>query len=137
MPILLGILAPLFLKIQMYKLSENTYHIASALCHQSSFRSFWIAGAPMAICSRDFGVYLGLFTVSCCIKQLYQWVDNIAIGLFFISPLLIEKFIFIELQTSNLMRFSVGFLAGFGINIIVFSIINYLRKMELSENKVK
>jgi uncharacterized membrane protein len=29
------------------------------LCHQQPGRSFWIAGAPMAVCARCLGVYIG------------------------------------------------------------------------------
>ena len=32
----------------------------TGLCHQNPARSFWIDGQPMAVCSRCFGVYLGL-----------------------------------------------------------------------------
>lgn len=30
-----------------------------AVCHQRPERAIWIAGAPMAICARCFGIYLG------------------------------------------------------------------------------
>ena len=29
------------------------------ICHQRAERSFWIFGAPMAVCARCFGIYLG------------------------------------------------------------------------------
>lgn len=31
------------------------------LCHQDPQRSYWIAGTPMAVCSRCFGIYAGFF----------------------------------------------------------------------------
>jgi len=31
----------------------------SVVCHQDPARSFWIAGAPVAVCTRCLGVYLG------------------------------------------------------------------------------
>jgi len=31
----------------------------SAVCHQDPARSFWIAGAPIAVCIRCLGIYLG------------------------------------------------------------------------------
>lgn len=31
----------------------------SFACHQDPARSFWIAGAPMAVCARCLGIYLG------------------------------------------------------------------------------
>lgn len=31
----------------------------SVVCHQDAARSFWIAGAPLAVCTRCLGIYLG------------------------------------------------------------------------------
>lgn len=31
----------------------------SAVCHQDPARSFWILGAPVAVCTRCLGIYLG------------------------------------------------------------------------------
>lgn len=31
------------------------------LCHQDPYRSFWINGTPMAVCSRCFGIYSSFF----------------------------------------------------------------------------
>ncbi len=31
----------------------------SVVCHQDPARSFWIAGAPVAVCTRCLGIYLG------------------------------------------------------------------------------
>ena len=31
----------------------------SPVCHQDPARSFWILGAPMAVCARCLGIYLG------------------------------------------------------------------------------
>lgn len=35
------------------------YLLFRPLCHQQAGRSFWIAGAPMALCARCLGIYLG------------------------------------------------------------------------------
>ena len=35
----------------------------SALCHQVPERSFWMAGQPMAVCSRCFGIYTSFLGV--------------------------------------------------------------------------
>ena len=32
----------------------------SIVCHQDPARSFWIAGAPVAVCTRCLGIYLGV-----------------------------------------------------------------------------
>jgi len=35
------------------------HRIFAHVCHQIPDRSFWIAGQPMAVCSRCFGIYAG------------------------------------------------------------------------------
>jgi uncharacterized membrane protein len=35
--------------------------IFSGLCHQIADRSIWVAGQPMAVCARCFGIYSSLF----------------------------------------------------------------------------
>lgn len=42
-------------------LSANLYHFFSHVCHQMSERSFHIGEHQLAVCSRCFGVYFGLF----------------------------------------------------------------------------
>ena len=78
-PILGGFLAPLFYKLKLYRLSEFFYHFFSLICHQLSTRSFWIAGAPMGICARCTGVYVGLF---CASLGYSQWRGKISIIFF-------------------------------------------------------
>lgn len=40
-------------------LSFSVLAFFSRVCHQDPARSFWIAGVPMAVCARCFGIYLG------------------------------------------------------------------------------
>jgi uncharacterized membrane protein len=49
-----------------YLLTHRSFYIGFALqhafaliCHQRPERSFWIFGAPVAVCSRCLGIYLG------------------------------------------------------------------------------
>lgn len=41
-------------------ISQWQHRLFRFLCHQDPARSFWIAGQPMAVCSRCFGIYGGL-----------------------------------------------------------------------------
>ena len=41
-------------------ISSPLYHFFSYLCHQIPERSFYIDGEPFGVCTRCFGVYLGL-----------------------------------------------------------------------------
>jgi len=125
-PVVLGILAPVFLKLQMYWASENTYHLLSAICHQASSRSFWISGAPMGICARCVGIYMGLFLASCSSILNRKCQVRITVGLFFIFPLVIEKTALSSSATTNIIRFIVGILAGFGIGFVLFYVFKEL-----------
>jgi len=40
-------------------LSFSVLAFFSRACHQDPARSFWIAGVPMAVCARCFGIYVG------------------------------------------------------------------------------
>ncbi|MDP9269120.1 MAG: DUF2085 domain-containing protein [Acidobacteriota bacterium] len=53
----LAISAPLLATSPLLNISIRNFF--SIVCHQDAARSFWIAGAPMAVCVRCLGVYLG------------------------------------------------------------------------------
>lgn len=42
-------------------IAQWQHRLFQAVCHQAPDRSFWIGGQPMAVCSRCFGIYAGLF----------------------------------------------------------------------------
>ena len=53
----LAIAAPLLSTSPLLSLSIRRFF--SIVCHQDPARSFWIAGAPIAVCVRCLGIYLG------------------------------------------------------------------------------
>jgi len=59
--LLLIILPPILLDFSYKKSSFFLYFIFSPLCHQKVERSFLLGGYPLAVCSRCFGIYCGLF----------------------------------------------------------------------------
>ena len=121
-PIVLGLLSPLLVKIQMYAASESIYQVLSVICHQASSRCFWIAGAPMGICARDVGIYLGVFIATYSSILNRKWRDKIIISFFLMFPLAVEKVALSSFPTTNTIRFVVGILAGFGIGIVFLSV---------------
>lgn len=59
---LLLILVPPVARFEQWNaLSDPLYNFFSYICHQQDPRSFHIMGHPFGVCSRCFGVYLGLF----------------------------------------------------------------------------
>ncbi len=55
------ILAPIASFLEYFRFSEGIYFIYGFLCHQMPERSFWLLNDPIAVCSRCFGIYSGLF----------------------------------------------------------------------------
>ncbi len=87
------------------------------LCHQQPDRSFWLNGQPMAVCSRCFGLYSGLFMGLIAIPFL----GKILIRLNAKKVLLITFILNIVdvagdlsglWQNTHLSRFTTGFLLG-------------------------
>jgi len=53
--------APVFAANGLTNISAPIYHFFSYICHQLPYRSFSLEGHQLAVCSRCFGVYFGLF----------------------------------------------------------------------------
>lgn len=52
-------LAPFFVHRGMLSSSLPFYKAFALVCHQRPERCFWIFGAPVAVCARCLGIYLG------------------------------------------------------------------------------
>lgn len=69
----LTIVAPAILKhIGLGSFTPWLYFFFSSVCHQSSERSFFLIGSPLAVCQRCSGIYLGLFLGS---LPILKWRD--------------------------------------------------------------
>ncbi|HEX8069418.1 MAG TPA: DUF2085 domain-containing protein [Pyrinomonadaceae bacterium] len=55
----LVVCAPLARAAGHETLAELLYHPFGLVCHQQPARSYWLAGAPLAVCARCLGVYAG------------------------------------------------------------------------------
>lgn len=74
---LLLILGAPVLKASGYQsISTPIYHFFSYLCHQMPSRSFFVDGEQFAVCSRCFGVYLGL-VLGFLVYPLWRPIDEI------------------------------------------------------------
>lgn len=54
-----AVLAPYFSTNGYALLTVAIFWFFSPVCHQDPARSFWIFGAPVAVCARCLGIYLG------------------------------------------------------------------------------
>lgn len=50
---------PVFLHTRLITVSFVFYRGFALVCHQRPDRSFWLFGAPVAVCARCLGIYLG------------------------------------------------------------------------------
>lgn len=116
---LLAILAaPVALSDGLTGLSSPVYGFFSYICHQIPERSLHIAGHQMAVCSRCFGVYLGLLT-GIAVYPMWRSIDNIdplpRIWLFLaMVPIAVDwsLTVFGIWENTHLSRFFTGFLLG-------------------------
>ncbi|MEO6334467.1 MAG: DUF2085 domain-containing protein [Pyrinomonadaceae bacterium] len=72
----LTLAAPLFLSGGFAAASTPVYTFFSYICHQIPERSLYLAGNQLAVCSRCFGVYLGLL-IGILVYPLWRPVDEI------------------------------------------------------------
>lgn len=70
------LIAPLAKANGFINISSPLYHFFSFICHQISERSFHVEGEQFGVCSRCFGVYLGLLS-GFAIYPLWRNIDDI------------------------------------------------------------
>jgi uncharacterized membrane protein len=99
-------------------LATPLYHFFGYLCHQIPDRSFFIAGEQFGVCSRCFGVYLGL-VAGFLIYPLWRSVGELEplpkLWLFLsLVPITIDwsLTIFHIWENTHLSRFLTGFILG-------------------------
>lgn len=104
-------------------LSSKIHNLLGNICHQMPTRSLKILGLPMRLCSRCFGIYLGIFIVGIYAIGESKTPTGISLrGMILIIPMLIDVFTqMLDLRTSNNnIRLFSGFLCGFGIGLILY-----------------
>src|SRR5205823_10771490 len=70
----LAIAAPLLPTSPLLSLAIRKFF--SIVCHQDPDRSFWIAGAPVAVCVRCLGIYLGAALGSAGVPPARAWASR-------------------------------------------------------------
>jgi len=68
--------APILEANGLSSISAPIYHFFSYICHQLPNRSFFFEGHQLAVCSRCFGVYLGLL-IGFLVYPLWRPIDEI------------------------------------------------------------
>lgn len=70
------VVAPVAKAAGIDSLSSPLYELYQFICHRIPERSFYVAGEQFGVCSRCFGVYLGLL-VGCIVYPLWRPVDEV------------------------------------------------------------
>ncbi len=116
--------------------SSPLYYFFSFLCHQISDRSLHVEGEQLAVCSRCFGVYSGLFA-GFLVYPFWRGIDNIEplprVWLFLsIIPVTVDWSLtfFGVWDNTHLSRFLTGGILGFACGtFIVPSIVEITRNL--------
>lgn len=130
------IAAPLFLSNGITAASSPIYNFFSYICHQIPERSLHLAGHQMAVCSRCFGVYVGLLT-GVLIYPLWRSIDEVdpipRIWLFLsLIPISIDwsLTIFGIWENTHVSRFVTGAVLGFACaTYIVPALVEVVRNL--------
>ncbi|MGH9510233.1 MAG: DUF2085 domain-containing protein [Terriglobales bacterium] len=93
-------------------------HFSSVVCHQDPARSFWIAGAPVAVCTRCLGIYLG------AVAGLLASVSRLTVVRFLTAAAVVNL---LDYYTESaglhgnwpLLRFALGGILGAGLGALV------------------
>lgn len=131
-------LAPVALENGWISLSLRLYTFFSYICHQISDRSLHFDGHPLAVCSRCFGVYFGLFA-GIAVYPLWRRIDEVeplARFWLFLSliPIAIDwsLTIFGIWENTHLSRFITGLILGVACaTFIVPALVEIRRNLSL------
>ena len=118
-----AIIAPI-LEYHRLEVSRKFYNALHLICNQLPTRSLFIYTSPMALCSRCFFIYLGLFITGSILIKNKITTAYWKIGIILLLPCIIDggtQYLGFRLSNNGL-RSITGGLAGIGIGLILFPI---------------
>ena len=113
------------------------YSVLRNICHQLPSRCFWIFGSNMGLCSRCFGIFLGLFLIGIYLGTKGIRKNYWKISIILILPILIDGITQLKgiRYSNNLLRFITGFFCGAGSGLILFPL--YFRSVDFIQKIFK
>jgi len=108
--------------------------IGSSVCHQLPARSLGNETLIMPVCSRCEGIYAGFLISAIILFLLFKKKENelppihilITMIIFVISTIIEGALgLFSIIQTTNISRFTTGYLSGSAVMVVIFPIFNY------------
>lgn len=106
----------------------NWKPIMRLLCHQKEERSYSMCGETLLVCSRCLGIYVG-FLISLVFLIATFWLFtkslNFAYAILLLVPMGIDGVsqLFGFRESNNPLRFFTGYLAGFSVALVFYTVI--------------
>lgn len=95
------------------------------LCHRNPERTFKIFGRYFPVCSRCTGIYLAIFfyLILLYVFPVQYNLNIIVLALILVIPTFLDGLtqLYLQRESTNLIRFSTGLLCGIGLGIITTS----------------
>jgi uncharacterized membrane protein len=104
--------------------SEDIAQSFRLLCHQIPTRCFWIAGAPMLICARCTGLFLGQLTAVLFRRARIQHLSTAMILLSIMFVSWVGGHFFIP-ENYHIERLVTGFCGGLGSYTLIAHFLNF------------
>ncbi|MBN1390298.1 MAG: DUF2085 domain-containing protein [Candidatus Thermoplasmatota archaeon] len=118
-------------------LARFAYRFGDRYCHQMDRRSFFLNGNQMPVCSRDIGLFSGLF-LGCVAGSSYRKGMKLRVLVFFLAPMAVDGLLqaLTSYESFNILRLLTGSLGGMGIGTYVNgSFIQTVRLLRLRAGK--
>ncbi len=127
-------LSPVFAHFKLYEQSSFLTSLYLHACHQQPDRSFWFFGYPLALCCRCYGFYTGVVisSITVLFNKFKLGFKVFSLLLFLIIIDIILNFI-VQINTGNIIRFTVGIIMGF----LFISTLSYLLDYKKENNLCK
>jgi uncharacterized membrane protein len=115
-----GLVTPVLIRFGFPSMADGLYDLFSAACQQRPTRTFWMAGYPLALCSRCMGVYSGIAISSllCLNRDAFRVSVGLIVGLvlFAVGEKLAE---WSGCVADNTVRFVAGLALGESLFLLV------------------
>jgi uncharacterized membrane protein len=137
------VIAPIAEANNLTSVSSPTYKFCSYICHQIPARTFFLGNQPLAVCSRCFGIYLGLFggfILYPFLRPIQESEPLPRIWLFLaMIPMLVDWSLgFFEIWENNhLSRFLTGLILGVACAVFIIPALVEIFRLLLKQRQVK
>ncbi|MGA1866519.1 MAG: DUF2085 domain-containing protein [Thermoplasmatota archaeon] len=97
-------------------LARFYYRFGDLYCHQKDHRSYFLNGNQMPVCSRDLGLFCGIF-LGCVAGSMYRKGIKLWVLAIFLAPMVVDGSLqaITPYESFNILRLITGSIGGLGI----------------------